>query len=146
MVLEKFEKKHYDDYIAMSLDFFSSEAVAESIPLENFHNTFNQVINNSQLCDGYIFVHEEKICGYVQISFSWNNDFGGKVLWVEELFIKPNYRSMNLGKQAMEDLVTMFKPTVKAFRLEVNNGCRALNLYERLGYTSRVYNQYYKEV
>ena len=69
MVLEKFEKKHYDDYIAMSLDFFSSEAVAESIPLENFHNTFNQVINNSQLCDGYIFVHEEKICGYVQFHF-----------------------------------------------------------------------------
>ena len=145
MVLEKFSNKNRQAYIDMSKEFFSSPAVLSPISDENLNNTFDEIIKNSMLCDGLFIKLGEEIAGYTQISFSYNNDLGGKVLWVEELFIKQQFRTLGLGKKAMNQISTRYE-NIKAIRLEVcDDNYNAIKLYEKIGYTKREYTQYVKE-
>lgn len=145
MVLKKYTKEYFDEYMQMCEDFFSSDAVISSVPRENFINTFNAVCSNNPLCDGYIIKSCDTIVGYTNISFSWNNDLGGKVLWLEEIYIKKDFRSFGYGKKVFEFLENNFGCV--AIRLEVDNkNQKAISLYENIGFKKRSYTQFTKEL
>ena len=73
---------------------------------------------------------------------------GGMVLWLEELYILPDYRCRGLGKQYF-DFIEEYarKNNFARIRLEAEEyNVRALALYERLGYQPLDYCQMVKEL
>lgn len=46
-------------------------------------------------------------CGVVLANFNWSLKFGGRSLWIEELYVTPAYRRRGIG-QALVDLVIDF--------------------------------------
>ncbi|MPM68864.1 hypothetical protein SDC9_115799 [bioreactor metagenome] len=67
------------------------------------------------------------------------------VLWVDELYIKPEYRGCGLGHAFFAFLEK--SPHVKRIRLEVESrNERAIALYRRLGYTDLPYSQMMKDL
>lgn len=148
MVLKKFTEDYRDIFLQMSHEFFASESVFCDLKTPDddyFNTTFNQVIKASPLCDGYIIFKNLQPIGYVNVSFSWNNDLKGKVLWLEEIYIKPEFQGLGIGSGVVEYLEFMYKDDVKALRLEVtDNNAIALKLYQKLGFLPRRYTQFYK--
>ena len=75
-----------------------------------------------------------KECGY------WSNEFGGNLLFVDELFVKPESRNRGIGRNFFEYINTErpFAGVVCALEVAPNND-RARRLYASLGFEPRSY-------
>ena len=135
-----------DKYIAMSKEFYSSDAVLHDIPAENFRKTFEVIISDSPYADGYIFDHNGEIAGYALLSFTYSNEAGGLVLLIEEVYILPEYQGRGLGKEFLAFVEKTYRSEVALIRLEVEKtNKKALQLYKKVGFTNVDYIQLYKK-
>jgi GNAT superfamily N-acetyltransferase len=85
-----------------------------------------------------LFVQQDGVCGYAILIPYWSNEFGGVLLFVDELFVDATMRGQGVA-QAFFAFVDETRPyDAVALALEVaprNKGARAL--YERLGFSDR---------
>lgn len=129
-------------FIKMVKDFYNSEAVLHSIPLENIYNTYEEIISGSQYAKAYIIEEESEIAGYGLISLTFSNEAGGFVLWIEELYILEKYRGYGLGGKFLDFIEKEYSSRVKRFRLELSeSNIAAKSLYLKKGYESLDYTQ-----
>lgn len=76
---------------------------------------------------------------------TYSHECGGMVLWIEEIYIAPEFRGNGLGKEFFDYLETEYK-SVSRFRLELEPGNeKAERLYRRLGFEPLDYRQMVKE-
>jgi ribosomal protein S18 acetylase RimI-like enzyme len=67
------------------------------------------------------------------------------VLWIEELFILPEYQGHGYGKELMTYIEEKYKQQVARIRLEVeDSNQRAVQLYRKMGFADLDYSQMYK--
>ena len=131
----------YREYKEMSNRFYHSDAVNHSIPDAHFDNTFAQAVKQNPAVGLFMLVQDEQIVGYALMAYTFSNEAGGDVAWIEELYMKPEFRGMGYGKQAMQKIIQMH-PNVKRFRLEVTAENRsAIKLYKALGFEELPYLQ-----
>lgn len=143
-MIRKITEKDRNVFLAMTEDFYNSDAVCYRIPEEYRIRTFNELMRSDTYMEGFIFEYEGKIAGYALISKSFSPEAGGPVLWVEELMILPEYRSQGLSTQFFRYLEENI-PAAR-YRLETepeNEG--AIRLYKRMGYKFCPYTQWIKE-
>lgn len=141
MKLIDFKPEHQEEFFHMCSEFFSSPAVCHKIDQAAMKTTFHTAIEGSPYMRGLMLMEEDKAIGYVLLSFTYSNEVGGMVVWVEELFLKEDYRRKGYGKQVFSWLKETYK-TAKRFRLEVteeNKGAK--RLYQSLGFSPLPYEQ-----
>ena len=132
-------------YIAMSKEFYLSDAVLHDIPEDNFRKTFDVIISDSPYADGYVFDCEGDVAGYALLSFTYSNEAGGLVLLIEEVYILPEYQGMGLGREFLAFVEKTYRSEVALIRLEVEkSNKKALQLYKKVGFTNVDYIQLYK--
>lgn len=145
-MIRRIEEKDKAAYIEMATDFYSSNAVLHPVPAENFCRTFDEMMSSDRYAEGYVFELDGKTAGYALLAKTFSQEAGGIAVWVEELYIKPEFRSRGLGTTFFEFLENERTDDVKRIRLEVeieNEG--AVKLYKRLGYDFLQYDQMIKE-
>lgn len=136
------QQKDKDEYIQMATDFYESDAVCHNIDKQNILNAFDEYLNNSPYTECYILEEENKIIGYGMIAKTFSQEAGGIVVWIEELYLKQEYRSLGKGSQFFEFIYNKYKDNVKRIRLEVEkDNKRALKLYKKIGYEPLEYKQ-----
>lgn len=142
MMLLDFKPEHETEFYAMCRDFFSSPAVCHEIKMEDMKTTFDLAVKGSPYLRGLVMADGENILGYVLLSFTYSNEVGGMVVWIEELYVKEAYRNQRLGKQTLEWILNEYQENTKRFRLEVteeNKGAK--KLYESFGFKILPYEQ-----
>ena len=88
--------------------------------------------------EGYVFEEAGIIQGYAMIARSFSTELGKPCVWLEDLYIKSEYRSLGLGKDFFEFVERLYPDAI--FRLEVDTGNeRAIRLYEKCGYETVPY-------
>jgi GNAT superfamily N-acetyltransferase len=76
--------------------------------------------------------------GYAILIPYWSNEFGGTLLFVDELFVKPQARGQGIGRQFFEHLRQDRPYDAVACALEVSpKNDRARRLYTSLGFEPR---------
>lgn len=143
-MIRKITEKDRNIFLAMTEDFYNSDAVCYRVPEEYRIRTFNELMRSDTYMEGFIFEYEGNIAGYALISKSFSPEAGGSVVWIEELMILPEYRSRGLGTQFFRFLEKNI-PAAR-YRLETepeNEG--AIRLYKRMGYEFCPYIQWIKE-
>lgn len=120
--------------IEMMRVFYTSPAVLSNGSQEIFSNDVENCINDNPYLEGYIFEDSKEIQGYAMIAKSFSTEFGKPCIWIEDLYIKDEYRGLGIGSQFM-DFITK-KYTDSIFRLEVEKeNERAVKVYEKCGFT-----------
>ena len=143
--IRRIEPKDKELFLEMTEKFYSSDAVMHPIPEKYRADTFDEIISESPFADAFILELDEKPAGYALFSFTYSQEAGGKVVWIEELYVRESFRGMGVGKAVFEFAEKTFG--AKRIRLEVEpENKRAAQLYERLGYSVLPYNQMYKEL
>lgn len=145
-MIRKITPQDQAQFISLLDEFYHSPAVLHPIPSENYKKTFDEVIMGSPYADAYIFSVEDEVAGYALLSFTYSNEAGGLVMWLEELYIRPAFQGKGLGSEFFCYIHEHYDSKVARIRLEVeadNSG--ALNLYKRLGYEPLPYVQMYRE-
>ncbi len=142
-MIRKIELRDRHAYEKMAREFYSSEAVLSDVPDKSISDTFEEMIGNSPFIEGYILLSEEQeMAGYALVAKSYSQEAGGKVLWLEELFIKPSFRSQGLAYEFISFMKEDLTGNMKRIRLEVEGGNEnALALYRRNGFEKLPYMQ-----
>ena len=85
--------------IEMMRVFYASPAVLSNGSEEIFINDVENCINESPYLEGYIFEDSKKVQGYAMVAKSFSTEFGRTCMWIEDLYIKNEYRGLGLGSK-----------------------------------------------
>lgn len=136
--IRKMQKDDREDIIKMMKVFYSSDAVFTNGSEEIFNNDFENCINNSPYLEGYVFYNEKELQGYSIIAKSFSTEFGKACYWIEDLYIKPEYRGLGIGTEFFSYIEKLYPNVI--FRLEVEEeNERAVHVYKKCGFTTLPY-------
>ena len=122
-----------DAVLEMMREFYSSPAVFTSGSDEIFISDIENCINNSDYLEGYIIERSDESQGYAMIAKSFSTEFGKPCIWIEDLYVKEQYRGMGLGKMFLDFITEKYTGCI--FRLEVEEeNAGAVKLYEKCGF------------
>lgn len=63
---------------------------------------FQEFISNEHLGKSWMIYSENEIVGYIILTFIFSFEYGGKIAFVDELFIKETARGKGIGKEAIQ--------------------------------------------
>ena len=63
---------------------------------------FEEFISNEHLGKSWMIYSENEIVGYIILTFIFSFEYGGKIAFVDELFIKETARGKGIGKEAIQ--------------------------------------------
>ena len=114
--------------------FYASAAVYTNGSEEIFEADVENCINDSPYLEGYVFENAGETLGYAMLAKSFSTEFGKPCVWVEDIYIKEEYRSRGIGKAFFDFIEEKYKGAI--FRLEVEEENEvALRLYKKCGFT-----------
>lgn len=131
-----------ETYLRMAREFYATEAVLIHVGEEHFLSTFDELMRSDEYAICYLFELDGETVGYSLLAKTYSQEAGGLVLWIEEIYVSPEFRGHGIGK-AFFDFILKNKPdNVKRLRLEVereNEG--AVKLYRSFGFDFLEYDQ-----
>lgn len=131
---------------AMMDEFYHSDAVLHPIPASHYGRTVQELAKGSPYAKAYLFEHDGETAGYALLAVTWSNEAGGVTVWVEEVYVRPQFQGKGIGKAFFTFLHQAWEGKAVRFRLETeaeNDGAR--RLYQRLGYEEFPYLQMVRE-
>ena len=141
IMIRKFIETDKQIFIDMCMDFYSGEGVDHSIAIEYASTTFDKLLKSSPFCEAYLYEDNGIVYGYVLLSFTYSNESGGDVVWIEELYTAPTARGRGIASSLLKYVLDCYKHYSR-FRLEVTeNNQGAIRLYERNGFKQLNYLQ-----
>lgn len=119
--------------IEMMRPFYASEYVSTNGSEEIFNTDIDACVSDSPYAEGYVFESNKAIQGYAMIAKSFSTEFGKPCIWIEDIYIKEEFRGEGIGSKFFEYIESEYPDTL--LRLEVENeNKRALHVYERAGF------------
>ena len=113
--------------------FYASPAVLSNGSEEIFQNDIENCVKDCPFLEGYIFEYNEDIQGYAMVAKSFSTEFGKPCIWIEDLYIKDEYRGLGIGSQFFAYIEEKYTDVV--FRLEAEEeNERAVHVYRKCGY------------
>ena len=144
MNFRKIRREDAAAYIEMATDFYNSPAVLHSIPQNYIENTVKAVLSGTPFADVYMFEENNTVVGYGLLAYTYSQEAGGTVCWLEEIYVRPAARGRGVGG-AFLDYICGEVPAAR-FRLEVEpENLRVKSLYARHGFTPMGYESYVLE-
>lgn len=122
-----------EEVLKMMKIFYESPAILSNGSLEIFINDFENCINDNPYLEGYIFENKGKVLGYTMVAKSFSTEFGKPCLWIEDIYIKEEYRGMGLGSLFFEYIENKYPNTIIRLEAEKDNK-RAISFYQKKGY------------
>jgi ribosomal protein S18 acetylase RimI-like enzyme len=96
--------------------------------------TIEKLSANTEKGKILLFDLNDETIGYSILINYWSNEYGGNILFIDEIYILPEHRNNGIATSYFAWLKTQMKDT-KALQLEVIPGNQnALRLYIRLGF------------
>ena len=144
MIFRKLEARDKEAYFSLASAFYSSEAVIHPAPIENIERTFEELMRSDTYVECRICEEGGEPVGFLLVAKTFSQESGGIVTWIEELFLKEEYRGGGRGTEMVEYIEREFPAS--RFRLEAEpDNEKAIRLYKKLGYKELPYQQYVKE-
>ena len=126
-----------DAVLAMMRVFYASPAVLSNGSEEIFRRDLEYCVGDSPLLHGYVFEvagEAGELAGYGMAAPGFSTEYGGPCLWIEDLYVRPEFRRQGLGRRFFRFLEERW-PEVVIFKLEVEAANeRAARLYRQCGY------------
>ena len=133
-----------NEVIEMMTVFYASEAVSTNGSREIFESDFNNCINSCPYLEGYVFEENDNICGYAMVAKSFSTEFGKPCIWIEDLYIKEEYRHKKLGSLFFDFLKENYKNTIQRLEVDKHN-VFAIKAYKKNNFEEVDYLQFVRK-
>jgi len=129
---------HREAILSMMRTFYTSPAVATNGSEEIFQADIDACVGDSPYAEGFVFDWDGVLVGYGMIAKSFSTEYGVPCIWIEDIYIQPEYRNMGIGSQFFDYLEKKFPGHL--FRLEVEgDNSPAIHTYRKNGFTEMPY-------
>lgn len=135
-------EKDKEIYFGMSREFYSSGAALKPIDDEK-REKFWKTLVDGNCVNGYVIEKEGRIAGYAITIPYPSQEAGGTVLWIDELFVLPEFRGQGIAKEFFKFAEGLSGKVALRLEVEPDNE-RALNLYKSIGFKPLPYLQMIK--
>ena len=130
------------DFIKMCMDFYNTDGVDHSIPVSNMEKTFNLLMEGLDFAKACVCEKNNKTVGYILLALTYSNEAGGMVVWLDEIYVKPEFRSQGIGSELIDFVIEKYKNKISRFRLEITeSNIGAKKLYLSKGFKDLSYRQ-----
>lgn len=133
MLIENMTSKHADDVIEMMRIFYASPAVHTDGSEEIYRADVENCINDNPYLEGYVFTENDEIAGYGMLAKSFSTEFGRQCIWIEDIYIKPEYCNKGIGTQFLHFVEGKYPDAVLRLEVEEENE-RAVHVYKKCGF------------
>ena len=124
----------------MVFHFYEEYDSNHSILAENINTTIQHLISHPDHGSFRCIYLNDVLIGYTILINYWSNEYGGTIVFIDELYIKPSFRNQGLGGQFLKLLELKF-PNINTFALEVSpSNKHALDLYFKNGFVQNKNN------
>ena len=98
-----------------------------------------QLIGDESLGGAWLIESDGRTAGYLVLTYGFSLEFGGRDAFIDELFLREEFRRRGLGRRALEFAEAVCRGRgVRALLLEVErNNAAALEVYRRFGFQNR---------
>ena len=124
--------------IAMMRTFYASPAVFTNGSEEIFQNDVAACVSDSPYAEGYIFEIEGRIVGYGMLAKSFSTEFGKPCIWIEDLYLLPEYRGLGIGSAFFAFVEKRYPSCLLRLEVEEENE-RAIQVYKKNGFDALPY-------
>ncbi len=134
-----------DCVLDMMRVFYASPAVLSNGSEEIFNNDIDNCVGKCPFVEGYIFQEGQEVQGYGMLAKSFSTEFGKLCIWIEDLYIKPEYRGRGIGSQFFTYVEQKYPNCLLRLEVEEENE-RALHVYKKCGFKVLPYMEMKKEI
>lgn len=128
------EERDREAVFAMMRVFYDSPAVDYTAPDDILRRDFEACIGACPLVEGFLLLYADEIAGYAITSLSYTTEYGGICVWIEDLYLKPDYRHRGIGSALLSFLEAHYPQAVR-FKMETEpENVNALECYCKNGY------------
>jgi GNAT superfamily N-acetyltransferase len=128
-----YEETDYDDLLEMIRSLYREDPEGEPINEEKIRRTIAESRSYPEKLSIYMLSSGNVNVGYAILVYFWSNEYGGNIIFIDELYVKEPYRSQGIGTEFLS-----FAERIKnkvALQLETTPGnSRALAYYKKLGF------------
>lgn len=134
-----------ESVLEMMRVFYVSPAVLSNGSEEIFRQDVENCVNDCPYLEGYIFEEEGQILGYAMVAKSFSTEFGKPCIWLEDLYIKEQYRGRGIGTQFFAYIEQKYADCVIRLEVEEENQ-NAMHVYQKCGFEVIPYTEMKKEL
>ena len=140
--IKKMTVEYAAEVVEMMRVFYASPAVLSNGSEEIFQNNVENCVNDNPYLEGYVFVENREtnksVVGYAMVAKSFSTEFGKPCMWIEDLYLKPNYRGNGIGTQFFSFIEKKYPNALLRLEVEVENE-RAIHVYKKCGFKELPY-------
>ena len=126
--------------IQMLEDFYTSDAVSTNGSPEIYAANVKNCLGDCPYVEGYVFCEGDTLQGYSMVATGYCTEFGKPCIWVEDLYIRPQFRGKGIATDYFSFLRETFPDRVIRLEAEPDNE-KAIALYKRCGFGTLPYLQ-----
>jgi GNAT superfamily N-acetyltransferase len=131
-------RQHEAEVLAMMRSLYSEDQATSSPDPVKFPLTIAFLLSNPSLGRIMLFLENGNVSGYALLIPYWSNEFGGTLLFVDELFVIRKARNRGIARRFFAFLERERPFSSVALALEVSpRNLRAHQLYQSLGFKIR---------
>ena len=126
------------DVLRMMQSLYAEDAALSSVDVARFPLTLVRLLTEPERGRIVLFKQDEAVCGYGLLIPYWSNEFGGTLLFIDELFVDEACRGQGIARSFLAFLAESRPFAAVALALEVSpRNMRARSLYEGAGFSDR---------
>ena len=138
--------EYKSEFLSLVHNLYIEDPEGEIMTDEKIVSTIHFLSENPKNGKIILFLENSIILGYSILIYYWSNEFGGQIIFVDELYLKSDYRNKNIGTNFLKYLFSKKDDNFKAVLLEVfPSNKRAFDFYTRNGFVKNEGN-YLKRV
>jgi len=127
-----------NDVVKMMRGLYEEDQAAHPPDVSLFPATVERLLSNPSAGQIVLFREGDELVGYAILIPYWSNEFGGNLLFIDELFVAAAYRNRGIARRFFAYIEQQQPFGAVALALEVSQGNRNANrLYESLGFVRR---------
>ena len=126
------------DVLRMMQGLYAEDDPGTGVDVSRFPLTIVRLLTDPTLGRIVLFKKGDAVCGYAILIPYWSNEFGGNLVFVDELFVDQAFRGQGIARSFLAFLAEQRPFRAVALALEVSpRNERARSLYESLGFHQR---------
>lgn len=147
MTIRKLQKSDFDEVLSMMLVFYASDALLIHPSESVLRRTLTDALADTPYLEAFGFEEDGVLAGYGMVAMSYSTEAGGLCAWIEDIYIKPQYRGRGFGTSFLGFVQARYTGKVARIRLEAEpENARAIAVYQKAGFGILGYTQLVKEL